>query len=99
MLGHWKERAAGSWEPPCLVPQLKAGNFSERCASLWARFRSNEAETLRPALREVRAGWPDGLADSRFYVFVLLEPGRLLCALQNAAPPRAQVSWAEHAVG
>ena len=53
----------GSGEPPYLMLQSKARNFSERCSSLWAQFRSNEVETSWPTLHEVQTGWSGGLSD------------------------------------
>lgn len=72
--------------------------FSERCSSLWAQFRSNEVETLWPALHEVQTGWSDGLSDFKFYVFMLLEPRYLLRFLQSATPFQVYVSWSENVV-
>lgn len=79
--------------------QFKARNFSERCSSLWAQFRSNEVETLWPALHEVQTGWSDGLSDFEFYVFMLLEPRYLLHFLQSATPSQVYVSWSEYVAG
>lgn len=79
--------------------QFKARNFSERCSSLWAQFRSNEVETLWPALHEVQTGWSDGLSDFKFYVFMLLEPRYLLHFLQSATPSQVYVSWSEYVAG
>lgn len=62
-IDHWNELSEGSGEPPYLMLQSKARNFSERCSSLRAQFRSNEVETLWSALHEVQKGWSDGLSD------------------------------------
>lgn len=59
----WNKRSEGSGEPLCWILPFKARNFSEGCSSLWAQFKSNEVETLWPALHEVQTGWPSGLSD------------------------------------
>lgn len=63
----------------------------------WAQFRSNEVETLWPALHEVQTGWSDGLSDFKFHVFMLLEQIHLLHFLQSALT-WVSVSWSEYLV-